>query len=171
MLIASQQSLQTLLADNLPMLLLGSAIMASGLAAAAAYAVGRKSRERILLWFGLFAAPYGLELITKNPAFRLAFGPPPQWWLFAESLIEFGTVLPLLLFLEDLYGKGWRSSFSRLTRAYAVFAVIGFAASVYIDRPALIPAPGLGLIVLLPAALLLGSGGPRARDSTVEELR
>ena len=156
MLIASQQSLQTLLADNLPLLILGSAIMASGLAAAAAYAVARKSRERILLWFGLFAAPYGLELITRNPAFRLAFGPPPQWWLLAESLIEFGTILPLLLFLEDLYGKGWRSSFSWLTRAYAVFAVIGFAASVYTDRPALIPAPGLGLIVLLPAVLLLG---------------
>jgi hypothetical protein len=67
MLIASQQSLQALLADNLPLLILGSAIMASGLAAVAAYAVVRKSRERILLWFGLFAGPYGLELITINP--------------------------------------------------------------------------------------------------------
>jgi len=156
MLIASQQSLQTLLADNLPLLILGSAIMASGLAAVAACAVARKSRERILLWFGLFAGPYGLELITRNPAFRLAFGPPPQWWLFAESLIEFGTILPLLLFLEDLHGKGWRSSLSWITRAYVVFAVIGFATSVYTDRPTLIPAPGLGLIVLLPAVLLLG---------------
>ena len=80
MLIASQQSLQTLLADNLPLLILASAIMASGLAAVAAYAVARKSRERILLWFGLFAGPYGLELITRNPAFRLAFGPPPQFF-------------------------------------------------------------------------------------------
>jgi hypothetical protein len=106
MLIASQQSLQTLLVGSLPLLILGSAIVASGLAALGAYAVARKSRERILLWFGLFACPYGLELITRNPVFRLAFGPPQQWWLFAESLIEFGTILPLLLFLEDLYGKG-----------------------------------------------------------------
>jgi hypothetical protein len=57
MFIADPQQLQTLLSKNLPLLVLASAILASGLAAMAAYVFVRKSNERILLWFGLFAAP------------------------------------------------------------------------------------------------------------------
>ena len=153
---ADPQQLQTLLSKNLPLLVLASAILASGLAAMAAYAFARKSNERILLWFGLFAAPYGLELITRNPVFPLAFRQPPSWWLFVESLIEFGSIIAALLLLQALYGKGWRSLLTWLIRAYSLFAIIGFAVSVYKERPGLIPAPGLGLIILLPLVLLFG---------------
>ena len=154
MFIADPQQLQTLLSKNLPLLVLASAILASGLAAIAAYAFARN--ERILLWFGLFAAPYGLELITRNPVFPLAFRQPPSWWLFVESLIEFGSIIPALLLLQDFYGKGWRSSLTWLIRIYSLFAILGFAVSVYKERPNLIPAPGLGLIILLPLVLLFG---------------
>lgn len=156
MFIADPQQLQTLLSKNLPLLALASAILASGLAAMAAYAFARKSNERILLWFGLFAAPYGLELITRNPVFPLAFRQPPTWWLFVESLIEFGSIIPALLLFQDLYGKGWRSSLTWLIRIYSLFAIVGFAVSVYMERPGLIPAPGLGLVILLPLVLLFG---------------
>lgn len=156
MLIADPQQLQALLSLNFPLLVLASAILASGLAAMAAYAFAWKSNERILLWFGLFAAPYGLELLTRNPVFPLAFHQPPLWWLFIESLIEFGSIIPALLLLQDLYGKGWRSSLTWLIRIYSLFAIVGFSVSVYKDRPDLIPAPGLGVIILLPLVLFYG---------------
>ena len=123
MFIADPQQLQTPLSKTLPLLVLASAILASGLAAMAAYASARKSNERILLWFGLFAATYGLELITRNPVFRLAFREPPSWWLFVESLIEFASIIPALLLWQELYGKGWRSSLTWLIRIYSVFAI------------------------------------------------
>lgn len=141
---------------DLPSLLLGSVITSLGLAAIAAYAFRRRRSERILLWLGLFAGPYGLELITRNPVFRLSYGQPPRWWQFAESLIEFASVIPGMLLFQDLYGRGWRSIIAWLTRGYTVFAVIGFGFTVYLNRPDVFPAPGIGMIVLLPAALLLG---------------
>jgi phosphoserine phosphatase RsbU/P len=99
---------------------------------------------------------YGLKLITRNPLFPLAFRQPPSWWLFVESLIEFGSIIPALLLFQDLYGKGWRSSLTWLIRIYSLFAIIGFAVSVYKERPGLLPAPGLGIIILLPLVLLFG---------------
>ena len=47
-------------------LILGSIIGTIGLAAAVMYLSRGRRRERVLLWFGLFAGPYGLRLITKS---------------------------------------------------------------------------------------------------------
>jgi hypothetical protein len=43
----------------------GMAIAALGSCAIVVYAFRRKPRERVLLWFGLFAAPYGVILIPS----------------------------------------------------------------------------------------------------------
>jgi hypothetical protein len=44
----------------------GSAIFTVGLLSLCAHFASALSRERILLWFGLFAAPYGLALIIRS---------------------------------------------------------------------------------------------------------
>jgi hypothetical protein len=50
--------------------ILGSIIAAIGVAAIIVRIVRRRSREPILLWFGLFAGPYGVRLVTNSFAFH-----------------------------------------------------------------------------------------------------
>jgi sigma-B regulation protein RsbU (phosphoserine phosphatase) len=109
-----------------------------------------------LLWFGLFAGPYGLRLLTNTTPFQMAFGEPQGFWPYVSRLVEFATIVPALLLFENFYGKGWRSSVRWLIWAYVIFATIAFANIVIQRRPELLPTAGIGTVFLLPAILLLG---------------
>jgi len=52
--------------ETLLFVMAGSAIFTVGLLTLCAHFASALSRERILLWFGLFAAPYGLALILRS---------------------------------------------------------------------------------------------------------
>ncbi|MFY9937654.1 MAG: hypothetical protein WAK33_12305 [Silvibacterium sp.] len=51
--------------DSLLLVMTGSSIFTVGVLALCAHFSSAVLRERILLWFGLFAAPYGLALICR----------------------------------------------------------------------------------------------------------
>ena len=131
-------------------MILGSIVTAIGVAALVVHLSRGKSRERVLLWFGLFAGPYGLRLLTNTIQFQMAFGKPLRFWPFVSRFIEFATIVPALLLFEDFYGKGWRSSVRWLMWAYVVFATIAFANILVHRRPELTPAAGIGIVFLLP---------------------
>ena len=152
----SEEQLLSNLRGDLPLVILGSIIAAIGLAAVVVHLYRWQSRERVLLWFGLFAGPYGLRLLTNTIPFQMAFGEPQGFWPFANRLVELATIVPALLLFEDFYGKGWRSSVRWLIGAYVVFATIAFASIVILRRPDLFPTAGIGTVFLLPAILLLG---------------
>jgi sigma-B regulation protein RsbU (phosphoserine phosphatase) len=142
--------------EDLPLVILGSIIAVLGLAAIVVQLARWQSRERVLLWFGLFAGPYGVRLLTNTLQFQLAFGEPQRIWLFVSKLVELATIIPALLLFEDFYGKGWRSSVRWLIWIYLIFATIAFASIVIRNNPDLLPAAGIGTVFLLPAILLLG---------------
>jgi sigma-B regulation protein RsbU (phosphoserine phosphatase) len=152
----SEGFLRTHLREDLPLVILGSIIAALGLAAVVVQLARWQSRERVLLWFGLFAGPYGVRLLANTLPFQLAFGEPQRFWLFVSKLVELATIIPALLLFEDFYGKGWRSSVRWLIWAYLIFATIAFASIVIRNNPDLLPAAGIGTVFLLPAILLLG---------------
>jgi len=152
----SEEQLRSNLREDLPLVILGSIIAAIGVAAGVLHMSRWDSHERVLLWFGLFAGPYGLRLLTGTVPFQMAFGEPQRFWPFVGRLVEFATIVPALLLFEDFYGKGWRSSVRWLTWAYVVFATIAFAIIVTQRRPELLPTAGIGLVILLPGILLLG---------------
>ncbi len=137
-------------------LIVGTAIATLGSVAIIAHASWRESHQRVLLWFGLFAAPYGVILILRNSAFQLGFGAPTNFGRIAERLVAFWTVIPALLLFEEFYGKGWRSSVHWLIGSYSVFAVAAFALIVLQDRPDFVPSPATGLVIFVPAVLILG---------------
>ena len=116
-------------------MILGSIIAAIGVAAVVVYLARRQSGERVLLWFGLFAGPYGLRLLTNTIPFQMAFGEPQRFWPFVSRLVEFATIVPALLLFEDFYGKGWRSSVRWLIWAYVIFATIAFGSIVVTGPP------------------------------------
>jgi sigma-B regulation protein RsbU (phosphoserine phosphatase) len=152
----SEDQITLRLRGDLPLVILGSISAAVGLAAIVVTAFRWRSRERVLLWFGLFAGPYGARLLTSSFAFQLAFGQPQRFWLFIWRLIDFATIVPALLLFEDFYGKGWRSSVRWLIRGYVVFATVAFTSIVVQNNPDLVPAAGIGTVFLLPLILLLG---------------
>jgi hypothetical protein len=54
------------------LLIVGAVIATLGSAAVVLYVFRRRVRERFLLWFGLFSILYGISLVVRNSAFRLA---------------------------------------------------------------------------------------------------
>ena len=162
------------LREDLPLVILGSIIAALGLAAIVVQLARWQSRERVLLWFGLFAGPYGLHLLTNTLQFQSAFGRFQGLWPFVHRFVELATTVPALLLFEDFYGKGWRSSFRWLIWGYVTFATIAFASIVARNDPNLFPAAGIGTVFLLPAILLVGRlmgyKPPPARDRGVLSL-
>jgi phosphoserine phosphatase RsbU/P len=152
----SEEQLRSNLRGDLPLVILGSIIAAIGVAAVVVQLSRWQSGERVLLWFGLFAGPYGLRLLTNTIPFQMVFGEPQRFWPYANKLVEFATLVPALLLFEDFYGKGWRSSVRWLIGAYVIFAAIAFTSIVITGRPDLFPTAGIGTVFLLPAVLLLG---------------
>jgi sigma-B regulation protein RsbU (phosphoserine phosphatase) len=144
------------LRSDVLLLIVGTVIATLGLGAIVVHAFRRKSRERVLLWFGLFAAPYGIILMLRSPVFQLGFGQPQTFARFAERLVAFWTIIPALLLFREFYGKGWRSSIQWLIGSYVVFAVATFSMMVLRGRPELIPSPGTALVIFVPAVLILG---------------
>ena len=106
----SAAQLRSNLRQDLPLLILGSIIAAIGVAAVVIQLSRWRSGERVLLWFGLFAGPYGLRLLANTIPFQMAFGEPQSFWPYVNKFVEFATMVPALLLFEDFYGKGWRSS-------------------------------------------------------------
>ena len=72
----SEEQLRSNLRGDLPLVILGSIIAAIGVAAVVVQLSRWQSGERVLLWFGLFAGPYGLRLLTNTTPFQIAFGEP-----------------------------------------------------------------------------------------------
>jgi phosphoserine phosphatase RsbU/P len=145
-----------LLGSDVFHLIVGTVIATLGSGAIVAHAFRPKSDQRVLLWFGIFAAPYGVILILRTSAFQLAFGAPTTFERIAERLLVFWTIIPALLLFKEFYGEGWRWSVRWLIGSYIVFAVVAFSLIVFQGRPELIPSPGTGLVILVPAVLILG---------------
>jgi len=131
----SEDQITSRLHADLPLVVLGSIIAAIGLAALVIAAFRWRSRERVLLWFGLFAGPYGVRLLTNSFTFQLAFGHPRTFWLIIGRLVDFATIVPALLLFEEFYGKGWRSSVRWLIWGYVVFATVAFTNIVIQNNP------------------------------------
>ncbi len=136
--------------------MLGSVIAAIGFGALVVHMIRRRSRERFLLWFGLFACPYGVRLLTNTSTFQQAFGEPQRFWLFAGAFVDLALIVPALLLFQNFYGKGWRSSIRVLIWIYVVFATAAFTSILVDKRPDLFPAAGIGTVFLLPLVVLLG---------------
>ena len=87
--------------DNLLLVMTGSSIFTVGVLSLCAHFSSAVLRERILLWFGLFAAPYGLALVCGSILI-------PQWDGSAELIlvivgraIGLAASIPALLLFQE----------------------------------------------------------------------
>jgi phosphoserine phosphatase RsbU/P len=164
----SQEEFTSHLRGDFALVILGSMVAAIGFGGVAVHVFGTRSRERFLLWLGLFAGPYGVRLLTNTVAFKVAFGEPQRFWLFIGAFVDLGVIVPALLLFQEFYGRGWRSSVRWLIWLYVLFATTAFASMVMANRPDLFPAAGIGTVFLLPLIILSGRlagyRGPRIEN-------
>ena len=67
-----------------------------------------RSRDRLLLWVGVFSLLYGLRLLVQNELVRDAFNAPGQEFLPWALCITYIINIPFALFARELLGRGWK---------------------------------------------------------------
>jgi len=139
--------------ENLLLAMAGSAIVTVGVLSLCVHFASALSRERILLWFGLFAGPYGIALICRSILV-------PQWDGKAEILIVLigrlvGLLssIPALLLFKEFYGAGWRLSTRWLIWIYGLSLITVLGLVTMHDHPRSIASPGITLVIFVPLEL------------------
>jgi sigma-B regulation protein RsbU (phosphoserine phosphatase) len=141
--------------EDLLLVIAGTAIFTVGVLSLCAHFTSALSREKILLWFGLFAAPYGLALICRSVFLPGTDGRAEPFIVIVGKLVGLVASIPALLLFQEFYGTGWRLSSKWLTWIYAL-ALLGVLCLMAIhERPRSIPSPGITLVILVPLVLLV----------------
>jgi sigma-B regulation protein RsbU (phosphoserine phosphatase) len=118
-------------------IMLGSIFAFVGAAALAISCVRHRKSMRILTWFGLFSACYGLRLLAEARAFSallptsLATARP-----YVIAVITYVILIPALLVWFDLTTGGIRKLVKVLIGVTVVVAILGFGAA-FTGRPGL----------------------------------
>ncbi len=116
--------LRSALAFWQPYLVVASICVAAGLTALGLSLL--RSRDRLLLWIGIFTMLYGLRLFWENDLVRIAFGVPSLRMPIA--VITYLIPIPYVLFVRELLGRGWKSSIQIWLWVQIVFAPVAILA-------------------------------------------
>jgi phosphoserine phosphatase RsbU/P len=142
---------------NLPYFAIGCIILLGG---ACSLALARlRSRDRLLLWVGVFATFYGARLLLQNELVRDAFNSPGTAYVPWALCITYLINIPFALFALELLGRGWKRGIALWLWVCVAFATVAiptafFAHTVYWVGPmnGVIVVGGTVLILLHVAA-------------------
>jgi len=151
-----QQQVQALLIGDAGALIIGVILSAVGLSALLAFWIRRRRRTGLLLWFGLIALLYGVRLLAKTDTIHILFGFPEIFWRYLISFISYVIIIPFVLFFEELYGRGWKSSVRALLWIQSFYAVVAVLADIIRRSPESIPDPVYLFFIGFTVILVLG---------------
>jgi sigma-B regulation protein RsbU (phosphoserine phosphatase) len=137
-------------------LITATAILTIAILVALVYSLRRRNRERLLLWFALFAGLYGLRILSQMQAVVQAIGGNGSLARFSWSFLNYLVPVPAALAFEEVYGRGWKSSVRALVWLLGAYAVAAILLEIALGRPSVLPDPALGLFFLIPLVLLAG---------------
>ncbi len=119
-----RQAVNSALRINLPFFAVGCIIFLFG---AGSLALARlRSRDRLLLWVGVFSVLYGARLLVENELVRDAFNAPGREYVPWDLCITYVINIPFAVFARELLGQGWKKTISLwlwLSVAFAVVAI------------------------------------------------
>jgi sigma-B regulation protein RsbU (phosphoserine phosphatase) len=119
-----RQVVNSALRTNLPFFAIACIILLGG---ACSLALARlKSRDRLLLWVGVFSTLYGTRLLIQNELVRDAFNRPGGEYIPWALCITYAINIPFALFAGELLGRGWKGSIAIwlwLSVAFAIIAI------------------------------------------------
>ena len=107
-------------------LTVGMVILSVGLTALAFFFLRRKTGDRSLLFFSLFALIYALRLIFRQSVFESSVPAPNEFWKYSELVTDNFIVLPLTLFLIEIVEQPWKTILRWVLGFQVVFATTRF---------------------------------------------
>jgi len=161
-----------LLRGDIVAIALGVIISVIGLSAIALHLFRARSKNRLLLWFGLVAGLYGLRLLASTRTIQLLVDDGPPLWLHLRSAITAAIPIPCLLYTQGLYGQGWRSSVRWLVWIQTIYAAVAILINLIEGDPSKAPDTTIILFFPLLAVVLVlghvnGYRPPRFAESRV----
>ncbi|HLY17071.1 MAG TPA: PP2C family protein-serine/threonine phosphatase [Bryobacteraceae bacterium] len=148
------EQLRAVLRTSIASLSVGILTTSIGLFAIAEHIRRGRSKSRLLLWFGLFAGLYGVRSLGRNAAIALTFNLPAGPLLFLAAVVDYVILVPAFLFMEEIYGTGWKHSSRWLVWAAAGYGVLAVALSAILRNPYVLPEPGGITLIVVPALLI-----------------
>ncbi len=151
-----QQQVQELLIGDADALFAGVILAVIGLAAILAFCIRRRPRAGLLLWFGLIALLYGVRILARTDTIHIAFGFSEIFWRYLNSFITYIIIIPFAFFIEEIYGRGWKSSMRALVWIQSCYAVAAVLSDIIRRSPESVPDPVYLFFAGLACALALG---------------
>jgi phosphoserine phosphatase RsbU/P len=151
--IAQLAQLQLQLREDFADVVVGSILLALGLAVLGLGAVRARSTSRPLVYLGIADVLYGLRLIADTDLLGAWMGIPEPAAAWLIAIITYVMPLPAILFAEWALGRGWRSSI-RL----ALWVQIAYAAGAILTDVVRGPYAAMGInnfVVLFVLAVLI----------------
>jgi sigma-B regulation protein RsbU (phosphoserine phosphatase) len=113
----------------------GALLFILGLVALAISQLPRRGDTRVMLWFGLFAALYGLRILAESHL-GYAVGMRGQLIVYATAWITYVITVPGWALARSLIGEGWKRTLTWQLYAFALFAPVAIAFDLYTGRAA-----------------------------------
>lgn len=169
---AVQQQVKALLRGDITAIVLGVIITVIGLSAITIHLFRATSKNRLLLWFGLVAGLYGARLLGATQTIRLLIDVSPPQWRYVESGITQVILIPCLLYMQGLYGRGWKSSVRWLIWIQTLYAATAILVNLIAGDPRKVPDPTVILFfplltIILTLGYVSGYRPPRFAESRV----
>ena len=93
-----------------------------------------RSRDRLLLWVGIFSMLYAARLFVQNELVRGAFNTPGTEYVPLALCVTYAINIPFALFAMELLGRGWKSSIAIWVWLCGAFAVIAIPVSLMVHE-------------------------------------
>ena len=112
-------------------ILVGTFLLIVGLAAITLALFRWKPNDLSLISFGIFCFLFG----ARSNAFQFFFDAPTWFWNYWISSITYIVPLSAYVFMEQLIGKGWKSSIRLMIYVSIVFAIAAISIGIALNEP------------------------------------
>jgi serine phosphatase RsbU (regulator of sigma subunit) len=112
-------------------ILVGTFMLIVGLAAIALALFRWKSNDLSLISFGILCFLFG----ARYNALRFIFDAPTWFWNYWISSITYIVPVSAYVFIEQLIGKGWKSSIRLMMYVSIVFAIVAISIGIALNAP------------------------------------
>jgi len=90
-----------------------------------------KTKNLFLISFGVFCFLYG----ARTNAFQFLFEASRLFWSYERWFITYLVPIPAFLLIEQIFGRGWKSSIRRVWQFAIVFAIFSIVVAIYLKKP------------------------------------
>ena len=118
---------------SLPFFAIACITVVAGIAALLLWRL--RTRDRLLLWVGLFSLLYGTRLLIQNELVRDAFGAPGIGYRRWEFAITYAINIPYVLFALELLGQGWKRVIRIWLGLYVALAAVAIPVTLWLGHP------------------------------------